>query len=202
MKKISYPALGLLCLWVLLCVCVCGCATVTPEGARVVVYQAPLDALPPQRAMPKGCRLLDTRPPITMTELDLEGQKDPFWRERSDAALAGANALLILRRITEGRRDSECTVGPKITDCPPSFGAWFRVVIESYECNIEALHALAMMPAADDRTIRIDPPRRRNGVRCRRFALFMVFGSVKSCTFLTCSPDLVVLSSRPLEEDS
>ena len=94
-----------------------------------------------------------------MTELDLEGQRDPFWRERSDAALAGANALLILRRMTEGRRDSECTIGLKITDCPPSFGAWYRVVIETYECDTDALRTLAMVPPADDGIIRINPHR-------------------------------------------
>ena len=47
-----------------------------PEGSRVAVYQAPLDALPPQRSTPKGCRRLDTQPSMTMTELDMEGQKD------------------------------------------------------------------------------------------------------------------------------
>ena len=146
--------------YTLLCLCVCGCATLTPEGSRVVVYQAPLDALPPQRSMPRGCRLLATAPPVSMTELDLEGQKDPFRRERNDAAAAGANALLVLRRMTEGRRDSECTVGLRITDCPPSFGAWFRVAVESYVCTPDGLHALSILPPSADRNIgRVDVPR-------------------------------------------
>jgi hypothetical protein len=63
---------------VLLGVFAYGCVALTPEGARVSVYRAPLDGPPFQRAMPEGCRLLATKPPISMPELDLEGQKDPF----------------------------------------------------------------------------------------------------------------------------
>jgi hypothetical protein len=138
----------------------CGCATLTPGGSRVTVYQAPLDALPPQRSMPKGCRFITATVPLTMTELDLEGQNDPFRRERNDAAAAGANALLILRQMTKARRDSECTVGLPITDCPPSFGAWFRVVIESYACTPDGLNALAALPPSTERDIgRVDVPR-------------------------------------------
>jgi hypothetical protein len=58
----------------LLLVLTCGCETLTPQGARVSVYRASLDGLPAQRAMPAGCRLLSKQPPVTMTELDIEGQ--------------------------------------------------------------------------------------------------------------------------------
>ena len=37
-----------------------------------------------------------------------------------------------------------------ITDCPPTEGAWYEVVIESYECTPEALRTLnaPRVPAA------------------------------------------------------
>jgi hypothetical protein len=144
----------------LLCVLSCGCSTLTPDGARVSVYQAPLDALPPQHGMPTGCRLVQTKPAVSMTELDMEGQKDPFRLQRNEAATSGANVLLVLRRMILGRRDSECTAGLRITDCPPGFGAWFRVVVQSYACSPDALRTLSMLPPSPDQNIgRIDGPR-------------------------------------------
>ena len=141
---------GVPCCVSLLGAFVYGCATLTPVGAQVKVYQAPLDALPPQRSMPTGCRLVATRPHESMTELDMEGQKDPFPRERNEAAAAGANALLVLKRMVVGRRDPECPGASPITDCPPSLGAWFDVVVESYTCTPGALLELSMLPP--DRT--------------------------------------------------
>src|ERR1700680_447017 len=93
---------------VVICVFACGCVALTPEGARVSVYRAPLDGLPFQRTMPEGCRLLATKSPVPMPELDLEGQKDPFRMERNEAGAAGGNALLILSQMTIGRRGMEC----------------------------------------------------------------------------------------------
>jgi hypothetical protein len=123
-----------------------GCVALTPEGARVSVYHAPLNGPPLQRAMPEGCRLLTTKPPLSMPELDLEGQKDPFRRERNEVGAAGANALLVLSRKTIGRRNMECPPSSPITDCPGSFGAWFDVAIESYTCTSDALRNLSARP--------------------------------------------------------
>ena len=67
----------------------CGCVTLTPQGERVSVYRAPLNAIPSKRSMPEGCRLLRTKPPVSMPELDLEGQKDPFRRERNAEGAEG-----------------------------------------------------------------------------------------------------------------
>src|SRR5262245_39320865 len=101
----------------------------------VSVYQAPLDAPPPKRAMPDGCKLLHTTSPVSMTELEIEGQKDPFRTQRKETAAAGGNALLVLSKVTIGRRDFECPSTSRITDCPPSSGAWLQVVFESYSCT-------------------------------------------------------------------
>jgi hypothetical protein len=118
-----------------------------------------MDADAARRNMPEGCRLVTASPQETMTELDLEGQKDPLRQYRNDAAAAGANALLMLKRRIISRHDSECPSSSPITDCPPSFGSWFRVVIESYACTSEALETLAKLPVYSDRDIgRIPPP--------------------------------------------
>ena len=128
-------------LLLILC-CLCGCASLTPEGARVTVYQAPLDRPSPQRQMPPGCRLLSTSPTHSVTELDLTGQKDPFRAERNAAAAAGGNALLVLTRTTISRRDMECPGSAPITDCPPSFGAWYDLQVETYACTPDALRSI------------------------------------------------------------
>ena len=119
----------------LVAACACGCVRLTPEGSRVAVFRAPLDGTPSQRAMPEGCRLIATKPTIEMPEIDLEGQRDPFRSERNEAGASGANALLVLSRMTISRHDFECPGSSPITDCPGSFGAWYRVRIESYACR-------------------------------------------------------------------
>ena len=81
-----------------------------------------------------------------MPEVDLEGQKDPFRAARNEAGAAGANALLVLSRMTISRHDFECPGSSPITDCPGSFGAWYRVQIESYACSADALRRLSISP--------------------------------------------------------
>src|SRR5262249_61008971 len=101
--------------WVVLLTMVpCGCATLTPGGGRVAVFQARLNDPAPQRSMPAGCSLLGSRPPERMTELDLDGQKDSFSKTRNEAASAGANALLALRRTIMDRRSTECPPSMRI----------------------------------------------------------------------------------------
>jgi hypothetical protein len=119
-----------------------GCVRLTPAGSRVGVYRAPLDGPPASRRMPSGCSLLAAKPAVAMPELDLEGQKDPFRGARNEAGAAGANALLVLSAMTISRHDGDCPASSPITDCPPGFGAWFRVVLESYACTPEAIRQL------------------------------------------------------------
>jgi hypothetical protein len=47
-----------------------------------------------------------------MTELDMEGQKESFSRERNEAAAAGANALLVLKRMSSVDARTEWPVRP------------------------------------------------------------------------------------------
>ena len=119
-----------------------GCVALTAEGARVRVYQAPLDAPAAARAMPPGCALVSTLKPRAMTEVEIEGQKDPFRDQRNEAGAAGANAILVLSKQTVSRRNLDCPSASRITDCPPSSGAWYSVVVEQYACSADAIRAL------------------------------------------------------------
>jgi hypothetical protein len=80
---------------------------------------------------------------VSWSELDLEGQKDPFRAERNEAGAAGANALLVLSRVTMGRRGSgDCATNSPITECG-GLGARFRVVFQSYACTPQGLRELS-----------------------------------------------------------
>ena len=113
------------------------------EPSAVAVFSAPLDGPPSGRAMPPDCRLIQSSRPTDMTELDMEGQRDPYRVQRAQAAAAGANALLVLSKVIQPRRDFDCPRGLRITDCPASSGARFQVVFESYACSVDALRTLS-----------------------------------------------------------
>ncbi len=138
-------------LTILLSACM-SCVMVASASIDVSVYQAPLDAPPARRAMPSGCRLVHTSKRVSLTELDMQGQKDPYRVQRREAAAAGANALLVLSKQVISRHDSDCPGASPITDCPPGFGAWFDVVFESYACSADALQKLRRRIVARDFT--------------------------------------------------
>jgi hypothetical protein len=126
--------------WVIALTAASACVALTPAGARVAVYRAPLQE--PRDRMPDGCRLVSAAPPVSLTELEIDGQKDPYVVQRNRAASAGANALLVRSQVLVGRRNLDCPGSSPITDCPPDSGAWFRVVFESYACSAGALRLL------------------------------------------------------------
>jgi hypothetical protein len=119
------------------------CVTLTPAGAGVTVYKAALVSERDQREPLAGCRRLSSSEPRFITELEMEGQKDPFRVERNATGAEGGNALLVQTRMIIGRRDPECTESLRITDCPATSGAWFRMVVAGYACTDEGLQALA-----------------------------------------------------------
>jgi len=110
----------------------------SPEGARVRVFNAPLETADQQSRMPAACRLVSATAPVSMTELEMEGQRDPYRVQRNTAGAAGADVLLVRSRVVTSRHDPDCPAAARITDCPPSSGAWFRVVFESYACGPDA----------------------------------------------------------------
>ena len=120
----------------------CGCLTLTPEGARVKVYQAPFDGPPAKREMPDGCRKVAALGEDRFSESMIEGQADPYRRQRNDVGGSGGNILLVLKQQTSPRTSPECPKGVPIGDCPGLSGAWYRVVFESYDCTPDGLRAL------------------------------------------------------------
>lgn len=120
----------------------CGCLTLTPEGARVQVYQASLDGPPEKRDMPAGCQKLSTLGEDRFSESMIEGQADPYRRQRNTTGGSGGNILLVLMQQTSPRTNPECPKGVPIGDCPGISGAWYKVVFESYDCTPDALKAL------------------------------------------------------------
>ena len=112
----------------------------------VAVFRARLEGPPSGRVMPQGCRAIQTTPPRTMTEVEMEGQRDPYKAERASAAAAGGNALLVLSKVIMPRRNVDCPTALRITDCPGSTGAWLQIVFESYACTADALKTLSTPP--------------------------------------------------------
>lgn len=121
---------------------VVACApTLSHQGAGVSVYEVPQTATADTK-MPEGCRLVATKPPVKLTEMEMYGQKDPYRSMRNEAGTAGANALLVRPHMIVARRDFDCPAKAPITDCPGSSGAWYEVTFESYSCTDDALQKL------------------------------------------------------------
>jgi hypothetical protein len=128
----------------LLLIAACGCVTLTPQGKLVTVASASLEQPPALRMMPDGCTQVTLAlKDEWMSEQEIEGQADPFRRQRNAAGGSGANVLLVLKRMSRGRRGIDCPNGSSITDCAPYSGAWFSIEFESYQCSTEALRAIA-----------------------------------------------------------
>jgi len=121
--------------------------TLTSQGAAVSVFLVKMDDGKSPGAMPEGCRLLATRPPVSMTEADIAVQKDPYRLGRNEAGAAGGNALLVRSRVTVPRRTVTCPVASPVTDCPGYSGAWYSLVYESYVCTPDALKQLNTPPS-------------------------------------------------------
>jgi hypothetical protein len=119
-----------------------GCVTLTPAGAHVSIYYAPLDGPPALRAMPDDCRRLSVSSKEWMTEADIEEQATPFARHQNASVAAGGNVLLVLKEERRGRRDPDCPASSPIRNCAGSSGAWYNVVFESYMYTDEAILTL------------------------------------------------------------
>jgi hypothetical protein len=115
-----------------------GCTAVTPAGAKVAVYQAPLDAPPAANRMPAGCVQVARGKPAYWSELQMASY-DPYRVERNRTGSVGANVLLVLSRMLVPRLTGDCAAASPITDCPPLEGAWFELEFVSYACSSEGL---------------------------------------------------------------
>ena len=95
--------------------------------------------------LPDGCRLIAAHPSVQRTERELALSE--FESERGRAAAAGANVVLARQEMIVPRQNVDCPVKAPITDCPPSEGAWFRVVYQDYACSADAVAELSRAPA-------------------------------------------------------
>ena len=85
-------------LWIALLFVSVGCASLTPEGARVRVYEADLSAPLSARALPSGCRLVGPAE-VPINQMESERQvSDPYRLQRNAAGERGGNVLLVLSR--------------------------------------------------------------------------------------------------------
>jgi hypothetical protein len=121
----------------------CGCVTFSPVAAQVAVRRQDVKDLSVARNVPAGCRLVASKPKVSMMEIEMDGSNQPYRRQREEAASAGANLLVVRAQLIRPRGDFDCPSASPITDCLSGSGAWFDVVFESYACPSEALQELA-----------------------------------------------------------
>ena len=116
--------------------------TLSKQGETVSVFEVPQTAAAGSK-MPDGCKLVATKAPVKLTEMEMYGVKDPYRLMRNEAGAAGANALVVRPHMIIARRDMDCPAKAPITDCPGQSGAWYEVAFESYSCSADALQTLA-----------------------------------------------------------
>lgn len=119
----------------------CGCASLTPDGARVKVYEADLAAPESSRALPRGCKLISTTAPADQMESERH-ISDPYRLERNDTAGRGGNVLLVLSTRFVTRYKTDCAGGDNSPDCQNRAQNWYKVAFASYVCDPEAQQAL------------------------------------------------------------
>ncbi len=118
-----------------------GCASLTPDGARVKVYEADLAAPESSRALPGGCKLISTTAPADQMESERH-ISDPYRLERNDTAARGGNVLVMLSTRFVTRYKTDCAGGDNSPDCQNRAQNWYKVVFVSYACDSEAQLAL------------------------------------------------------------
>src|SRR5215831_622441 len=84
-----------------------GCASVTPEGAKVKVYEADLKAPADARRLPGGCRMVGTSGPVDQMESE-RLESDPYRSQRNDTAAKGGNVLLVLSDMLRQLNKTDC----------------------------------------------------------------------------------------------
>jgi len=123
----------------------CASAPVSPAAQNVRVFHVGEGYGARVVPLPAGCKLLTAHPSVQQTERDLAISE--FKSERERAAAAGGNVVFAREEMIVPRQGYDCPARSPITDCPPSEGAWFRVVYEDYTCSADAMTELSR-PAA------------------------------------------------------
>jgi hypothetical protein len=121
-----------------------GCASLTPEGAKVKVYEADAKTPPDARRLPAGCRVLATTAPVDQMESERQSG-DPYRVQRNETAAKGGNVLLVLSERTLTLNKTDCAPSDTSPDCQSRAQNWYKVAFESYACDEPGLQALATL---------------------------------------------------------
>jgi hypothetical protein len=121
-----------------------GCATVTPEGAKVKVYEADLKTPADARRFPEGCRVIATSGPVDQMESE-RLVSDPYRTQRNDTAAKGGNVLLVLSDRYKQLNKTDCAPSDTSPDCQSRAQNWYQVMFESYACDASSMQALASL---------------------------------------------------------
>ncbi len=132
-----------------------GCASLTPDGAKVKVYQANVTAEDePAPPLPAGCRLLGTSGPIDQQQ-EAREQSDPYLIQRNSTAAAGGNVLYLRSFRFRNLMKTDCAVADKTPGCMDQLQNWYKVTFYSYSCDAAAVSELDSVP---DRVITVPYP--------------------------------------------
>jgi hypothetical protein len=118
-----------------------GCASLTPDGAKVKVYEADLRTPAEARRLPQGCRLVGSTAPFDQMESERHTD-DPYRVQRNDTAAKGGNVLLVLSDRYLTRSKTDCAPSDTSVDCQNRAQNWYKTQTESYTCDAAALQAL------------------------------------------------------------
>jgi hypothetical protein len=127
---------------------VLGCTSLTPEGAKVEVYEADLATPADSRKLPDGCRRVASPLPVQEMEVDRLGD-DPYRLQRNETGAHGGNVLLVLSDKIRRLPRTDCAPSDNSYDCRSRSQNWYLVEFESYGCDAPALYALAQIPAPE-----------------------------------------------------
>ena len=129
---------------VLAAVGVTACASLSPNGARVKVYEANFAAPESARTLPAGCRILSTTAPESQMESERH-ISDPYRTQRNDTAAQGGNVLLVLSDRFRSFAKTDCATSENSPDCQSQ--NWYKVRFASYACDAAAEQTLAAKAA-------------------------------------------------------
>jgi hypothetical protein len=132
-RAILLPLLAALC---------AGCATaISKEGAQVKVFALDPTIQDAAKAMPEGCRLLETTEPYDQEENE-RLVEDPYAKQRNEVAAKGGNVLLLHSDPILRQPSQDCSPNDRSYGCLEVSQTWYRVHFGYYACAPEAVSLL------------------------------------------------------------
>jgi len=126
---------------VLALICAACATTTTKAGSEVKVFGADPAVKETARALPEGCRLLES----TAFFDQEEGERavyDPYAKQRNEAAAKGGNVLLVFSQTIIRQPSDDCPPRSQTYDCRQASQTWYRVSFGYYSCTPQAVGLL------------------------------------------------------------